>query len=283
MAKLHSESKVYALILMIVLSLGCLFFTSYETFFSQKENHFSDNLEHEILSFEEIRLGVENDIKTELQTMLDSWFGAQKTKVSVRLQMDFSENKEIQEKLDTDNPALSKAHGDDVEYLYAKKTQELLSKGGKIKNLSVAVLLDNPTLPEQTQQKLKRLIEKTVGFDASRGDSLEIINTSFANQPFFSSAVWSNSLIVFTIILLLVLFGVLMTKNAMKAEQIELPQPVLPNFTNPEAYSYQKEDIKNDTTSNTLKNAQNLMEKKPDETLTLLRSWLYQAQGDSHE
>ena len=283
MAKKQHKSKVYALILMIILSLGCLFFTISEPSFIKKENHFSSNLEHELLSFEEIRLGIESDIKSELQTMLDTWFGVEKTKVSVRIQMDFSENKETQETLDTNNPALSKAQGDDVEYLYAKKTQELLSKGGKIKNVSVAVLLDNPTLPTQTKQNLQRLIEKTVGFNADRGDSIEIISTSFANQPFFSSSVWSNSLIVFTIILLLVLFGVLMTQNAMKADQIELPQPVLPTFTNPEAYSYPKEDIENDASSNTLKNAKNLMEKKPDETLTLLRSWLYQTQGDSHE
>ena len=230
MAKWNNKSKVYALILMIFLSLGCLFFGFSGTFLPIKNNHFSSALEHELLSFEEIRMGVENDIKTELQTMLDTWFGPQKTKASVRIQMDFSENQETNETLDVDNPALSKTQGDNVEYLYAKKTQQSLSKGGKIKNISVAVLLDDTSLSEQKQTNLRHLIEKIVGFDVNRGDSIEIINTAFANQSFFSSSVWSKTLMFFIVILLFVLFGVLMTKNAMKAEQIELPSPVLPTF-----------------------------------------------------
>lgn len=285
MATAYKNLKVCALILMIFLSLGFAFYLFFLIQNSLPLQEKNSQQPYELLSLEEARLSYEEQVKNAIQTMLDSWFGPQKTKVSVRAQIDFTQTSKTKEALDVDNPALSKAIGDNVEYTYSKQTISDSKKSGQVKQLSVAVLIDNKrlSLSESKRNDLRRLIERTAGFNLSRGDSLEIIETSFASVPFFSSSVWSHSLSVFTIILLFVLFGVIMTKNAVKAEQIGSPPSVLPTFTQPNAYiSSKTEDINGEIEPNALNKAKILVQNKPNETMTLLRTWLYQTEA-KHE
>ena len=167
------------------------------------------------MSLEGARSSYENEIQMSVQSMLDTWLGADKTKVSVHADLDFTQNEQKQELLDLDNPALSKAAGDDVEYTYSKQTILSSFKSGQVKHLSITVLVDNQKLSvsDKMRADIQRLVESAAGFNSKRGDSLEIIETSFATTPFFSSAVWQPSLFIFVLILLFVLFGVLMTKN----------------------------------------------------------------------
>ena len=282
MATAYKKLKVCAFILMIFLSLGYAFYLSFSEHMPLPKA-INTEQPHELLSLEEARTGYETEVKNTIQSMLDSWFGKEKTKVSVRVQMDFSQTSQTKEALDIDNPALSKAIGDDVEYTYAKQTVVDSQKSGRIKQLSIAVLLDNQMpLSERKKDDLRRLIEGVAGFDLSRGDSLEIVETSFAEEPFFSSDVWSHSLFVFMLIFLFVLFGVIMTKNGMDAEQIAPPPTVLPAFTNPAAYQTVATPVESGEKVNALKKAQDLLQKKPDETITLLRGWLCQAE-EKHE
>ena len=282
MATANRKLKVCAFILMIFLSLGYAFYLSFSENISLPKTNKTQQT-YELLSLEEARLSSENQIKNSIQSMLDSWFGKQKTKVSVRIQMDFSQSSQTKEALDIDNPALSKAIGDEVEYTYAKQTFVDSQKSGKIKQISIAVLVDNQMpLSEKKRMDLKRLIEGASGFDVNRGDSLEIIETSFAKEPFFSSSVWSHSLFVFMVIFLFVLFGVIMTKNGINAEQIEAPPAILPAFTNPMTYPDISSPVDGQVKENALKTAQNLLKNKPNETISLLRSWLCQTE-EKHE
>ena len=282
MATAYKKLKVCAFILMVLLSLGYAFYLSFSANISLSKTNQAQQT-HELLSLEEARQSYENQVRNTIQSMLDSWFGQQKAKVSVRVQMDFSQNSQTKEALDIDNPALSKAVGDEVEYTYAKQTFFDSQKSGKIKQLSVAVLLDNKIpLSQSKLDDLKRLIEGVTGFNKSRGDSLEIIETSFAKQPFFSSMVWSHSLFIFMLIFLFVLFGVIMTKNGMKAEQIEALPKVLPAFTDPAVYQNVSLPVEGQVKANALKKAQDLLQNRPAETITLLRGWLCQAE-EKHE
>ena len=277
MATANKKLKVCALILMIFLSLGYAFYLSFHPNFTVKKNNFPSEV-HEILSLEEARTTYEKQVEQSIQTMLNSWFGENKSKVSVRAEMDFSEQSQTKEILDRDNPVLSKTIGDNVEYSYAKEVLSNSQKTGKIKHLSVAVLIDTAetNLAKETLQDLRRLIERTAGFDFKRGDTLEIVETRFAPMPFFTETVWSHSLFIFTIILLFVLFGVIMTKNAMKAEQIEPPPSILPAFTNPDSYAIESTD--KIQKPNALKKVHELLQKNPDETVTLLRGWMCQTE-----
>ena len=279
MATANKKLKVCAFILMMLLSLGYAFYMSFMPIKPLPKKHISNTEVHEILSIEEARTAYETQIQYSIQTMLDSWFGEQKAKVSVRAQMDFSQKTQISELLDADNPALARAVGDEVEYAYAKQTLSDSQKSGHIQQLSIAILIDNQIpLSERKRADLTRLVERTAGFDINRGDTLEIIETSFAPTSFFSSSVWSHTLFIFTLIFLFVLFGVLMTKNGMSAEQIEAPPPVLPAFTNPTAYQVVNSAVEGNIKTNALKKAQELLHSKPDETIRLLRSWLYQTE-----
>ena len=282
------NSRFFMWILMIILSLGLAFLLPSLTpsnLFNRSDLP-SQNT-HEIMSLQEARSSYENEIQVSVQAMLDTWLGADKTKVSVHADMDFAQNEQTQELLDLDNPALSKAAGDDVEYTYSKQTISSSFKSGQVKHLSVAVLVNKQKLmlSESMRKDIQRLIENAVGFNAKRGDLLEIIETSFAPTPFFSKVVWQPSLFIFCLILLFGLFGFLMTKNGQLAGQIEPPPAVLPAFTNPAVVNSvaMSSAVEGQVAPNALKKAQNLMQSKPDETLTLLRGWLCQSEGEGNE
>ena len=84
------------------------------------------------------------------------------------------------------------------------------------------------------------------------------------------------------VIFLFVLFGVIMTKNGINAEQIEAPPAILPAFTNPMTYPDISSPVDGQVKENALKTAQNLLKNKPNETISLLRSWLCQTE-EKHE
>ncbi len=272
---------------MIFLSLGVAFFLCFTVFLPENQRNIPQNAApHEIVSLQEARQAYEKELTTSAQSLLDRWLGEGKSKVTVRADLDFAQNQQTQELLDVDNPALSKAQGDNVEYAYSKQTVTTSKTSGQVKRLSVAVLVDVQDMPseEALGAHLRRLIEQAVGFDQARGDTLEMIETSLQPVSFFSNTVWAPSLLVFAIILLFVLFGVIMTKNGLVAEQIEPLPAVLPAFTNPElvrSATQTTNAVEGKIPPNALKKAQSLLQTKPDETLTLLRSWLCQSEGET--
>ena len=272
---------------MIFLSLGVAFFFCFAALLPENQRNIPQNAApHEIVSLQEARQAYEKELTTSAQSLLDRWLGEGKSKVTVRADLDFAQNQQTQELLDVDNPALSKAQGDNVEYAYSKQTVTTSKTSGQVKRLSVAVLVDVQDMPpeEALGPHLRRLIEQAVGFDQARGDTLEMIETSLQPVSFFSNTVWAPSLLVFAIILLFVLFGVIMTKNGLVAEQIEPLPAVLPAFTNPElvrSATQTTNAVEGKIPPNALKKAQSLLQTKPDETLTLLRSWLCQSEGET--
>ena len=82
-----------------------------------------------------------------------------------------------------------------VNYEISKTTRTEVSDGGKVKRMSVAVLVDGTyeknsngeaTYQPRTQAYLDRiaaLVKSGIGYDAKRGDQIEIVNLRFAAPP----------------------------------------------------------------------------------------------------
>lgn len=83
-----------------------------------------------------------------------------------------------------------------VNYEISRTTRTEVSEGGRIRRLSVAVAVDGVTTPgadgaepayaprsEEEMQRLQALVRSAVGFNAERGDVVEVVNTQFARMP----------------------------------------------------------------------------------------------------
>ena len=93
---------------------------------------------------------------------------------------------ETQEKLAAaSGPTRSQAHdetSEDITYDNSKTHSVVLRGQGRIKRLTVAVMIDGGAkgLPAPTIQRMTRLVENAVGADSSRGDSVVIDSMAFA-------------------------------------------------------------------------------------------------------
>lgn len=81
-----------------------------------------------------------------------------------------------------------------VNYEISRTTRTEISEGGRIRRLSVAVAVDGVTAPgegenaqpsyaprtEEEMQRLTQLVRSAVGFNAERGDVVEVVNTQFS-------------------------------------------------------------------------------------------------------
>jgi len=90
-------------------------------------------------------------------------------------------------------PTTSSSESVDTRYLVGESVRETVNRGATIKRLSVAALVDltppeatdsgggqtAPTMP--TIEDITRIIEDAVGFDATRGDSLKIVEADFVS------------------------------------------------------------------------------------------------------
>jgi flagellar M-ring protein FliF len=81
-----------------------------------------------------------------------------------------------------------------VNYEISRTTRTEVSEGGRVRRLSVAVAVDGVTTPgegenaapayaarsEEEMQRLTQLVRSAVGFNAERGDVVEVVNAQFA-------------------------------------------------------------------------------------------------------
>lgn len=71
---------------------------------------------------------------------------------------------------------------EDITYQNSRTQKVSVRSPGKVSRLTVAVMVDGGPkgLPQGEMQRLQRLVENAVGFDAERGDSVVVENMSFA-------------------------------------------------------------------------------------------------------
>ena len=100
-----------------------------------------------------------------------------------------------------------------VNYEISRTTQTEVIEGGTVKRLSVAVAIDYMTdavapaegepmtylpRPEADMSQITALVRSAVGYDAQRGDVLEVVNIRFAQPPLELGTAVSDSLFGFT-------------------------------------------------------------------------------------
>jgi flagellar M-ring protein FliF len=91
------------------------------------------------------------------------------------------------------NSAENSSSQETVNYEISRTTRTEVSEGGRIRRLSVAVAVDGVTAPgegeaaptyqprsEEEMQRLTALVRSAVGYNAERGDIVEVVNTQFA-------------------------------------------------------------------------------------------------------
>jgi flagellar M-ring protein FliF len=169
---------------------------------------------------------IETQSEKKVQDMLERALGPNKAIVRVSMEMDFKKIEEMEEKFDPENVAIrseqrstERSQGKDqagaaagqqtaagksnsstkqqetINYEVNKVTRRLVEPSGKIKRLSVAVMVDGryetPTgggeskYVPRTDQELKTyedLVKDAVGFTATRGDRVTVVNVAF-RQP----------------------------------------------------------------------------------------------------
>ncbi len=82
-----------------------------------------------------------------------------------------------------------------INYEISRVTETEIIEAGAIKRLSVAVVVDgvyestpegNATYaprPQDEINQIRNLVNSTIGYDADRGDQVEVVNMQFANRP----------------------------------------------------------------------------------------------------
>ena len=231
-------------------------------------------------SFHETQSEFETNLSENLHKMLAQVVGEQAVKVSVHADIDFEELQTTREFLDASS--LPEEVQKESFYGFSKKVTLSSSQGGRIKRLSVAVLLDNANreYTRTEMESIKALIYSTVGFDISRGDVLELQEMPFVSLSFWQKLTTQTVLIFCVIVLLVAFFGYLWLKSVTLSSQVSnLPKIKQADFIPERDLTMFKADSQtgNDSVvSNTKKSVQTLIQQKPADSLSVLRSWLCQ-------
>jgi len=209
-----------------------------------------------------------------------------------------------------------------VNYEITKKITNAVREAGNVHRLSVAILVDgiygrdeegNETYEPRTQNEMEQLgilARTAIGFNADRGDSVEVINMKFAEPPlppeeklelFFGMG--KNDLLrvaevlVLAIVAILVILLVLRPlisrafeaiPSAAEAAEAALlaEQSMAPAITGPEPAPPGADDsfeelididrVEGRVKASSVKKVGEIVEKHPDEALAIIRTWMYQ-------
>ncbi len=208
-----------------------------------------------------------------------------------------------------------------VNYEISKTTINQVRESGVIKRLSVAVLVDGnytegedgervfQALPEDTMTKIESLVQSAVGYDANRGDQIEVINMPFTGmdefemeEPFdlfgFSKEEIMRmaeglgvAIVAVLVILLVVRPLVTRAFEAMPSGDDALMTSDVAQLTGPGgvpmpmAQQEEEEDldelididkVEGRVKASSLRKIGDIVDKHPEEALSIVRMWLYQ-------
>lgn len=201
-------------------------------------------------SLQERTDGIESRLRNQVEEILSSIMGPGRARVRVAAEVDFNRTTETTETFDPDGQVVRSTQSkeeasssvanqnevtvgnqlpnagenegaggprDDsslteeiVNYEISKSTRTEIVEAGRVKRLSVAVLVDGTYEPNadgettyapRSQEELDRiavLVRSAVGFDQQRGDVVEVINLQFAQPPPPDLAEEGNGLFDFT-------------------------------------------------------------------------------------
>ena len=210
-----------------------------------------------------------------------------------------------------------------INYEISKVVRNKVKNGGTIKRLGVAVIVDGiyerneegklvyrERTPEEMEQ-IRSLVKSAVGFDAERGDMVEVANMKFAsNQPEIEEkpeilimgftkdeliriAEGIGVAIVAILVILLVIrplinnafdTGASGNEGRLLGDNAEEDNLLLSNFLNEEDSEIDElinmNKIDGRIKVSSLKKINDIVEKNPDAAVNIIRGWLYSSDGN---
>ena len=164
------------------------------------------SLASSLSAYARVQTHYEAQLAATTQALLEKMLGVGQVEVRVRALMRFNQNKVDTEVFNPQMPAIKSSkmseNGEEIEYAFSKKTVQSLQEGGEIQQLFVAVLLNKGVATPAMQQKVASVAQLAVGFDADRGDVLEVVEMPFAQSVWTSFFMRSPSLVVGLVFLL---------------------------------------------------------------------------------
>ena len=209
-----------------------------------------------------------------------------------------------------------------VNYEISKKTVNQVRESGTLKRLSVAVLVDGTyttaadgtrtyaPLPEETMTKIEGLVKTAIGFDANRGDQIEVVNMPFtgfddlANGPEEFNLLGFNKeevmrmaeglgVAVVAVLVILLVVRPLVTRafESMPQGEDALMSDGMAQLSGPggvpmpSAQQEEEDDldelididkVEGRVKASSLRKIGDIVDKHPEEALSIVRTWLYQ-------
>jgi flagellar M-ring protein FliF len=208
-----------------------------------------------------------------------------------------------------------------VNYEISRTTRTEVSEGGRIRRLSVAVAVDGVTAPGQGErtapvyqprsaeemQRLTALVRSAVGYNAERGDVVEVVNTQFARSAAAAAGAGGGALgllggiepmrvieivaaliasLAFVFFVLRPLIGGLLRGGGAAATvPLAATAPVLPGPAGAGALPGPDEaepaidiaQIQGRVRASSVKKVAEVVEQHPDESIQIIRGWLNNA------
>lgn len=187
----------------------------------------------------------------------------------------------------------------------SKTVTNYVSEVGVVRKLSVAVLVDgkyenngseNTYIPRTDEEldQLKTLVQSAIGFDASRGDTVEIVNMPFSNDmshlivsegPFDWLKRDLDSILKTVVVGIVAILAILLIIRPLVNKAFEISTSDL-EVENAEAQANMElsalegldgldlESIQNRMDVSSTKKINDLVENNPQETLNVIRAWL---------
>ncbi len=207
-----------------------------------------------------------------------------------------------------------------VNYEISKTVRNLIRKGGEITKLSVAVLIEGKYQGDAEEgneatyvpysdnelAQFRKLVETGIGFDKTRGDTVEIIDMPFATMPAFESIetpFMSTEQIMDLVKQGLLILGIIMIiflviKPALSAlgtpsagayvtPELESVGPVAaattPASTEPVPDMINMEKVEGRVRESTVKKVTEIIDQHPEESLSVVRNWMAGDGGSTND
>lgn len=207
-------------------------------------------------------------------------------------------------------------------YEVSKKTVNSVQENGHLKRLSVAVLVDGTyttdaegkkqfnALPDETLTKISGLVKSAIGFDADRGDQVDVVNMQFTNfdelaqgpEPFNFLGFSKEEIMrmaeglgvaVVAILVILLVVRPLVTRafETMPAEDgllsgdvaqltgpggVPMPMPSAGEDEEDLDELIDIDKVEGRVKASSLRKISDIVDKHPEEALAIVRTWLYQ-------
>lgn len=241
-----------------------------------------------LAQYENVRRTYEARLANELTQMLERILGQGRAEVTVRADIDFSQQQTNREILDTDMPAVSSQKvglgREETQYVFSKQNIHSIQNGGIIQKIRVAALIDESSLTSGMREKIETLLTQAAGLDEERGDTLEVVQASFNTVPSSSplDKDWVRMAEFIFLSLVLILAFLVVVIKSFSPVRVE-KEPVsdaqsLPAFVNPSVLTetVSSSQINGTVSENALAQAHELINTHTDDAVTVLRGWLYQ-------